>query len=289
MKRKLILFASTLLICSTYAQELIIDNDGMFFLGSSVDFTVSGSTVKQNGTGKFVMEAGNSWAISTNEYVDGKIILTGHGTAYVNVGDDDAKSSLSLTIASGDEVEVNYIQDTPPSGGMSSIPSYSLSDTEYWTVTKLAGDSEDFVVSDIIEAEGATYNGETSVNAPILVRLESGNWVPYDGNPGAGTFSLAAEIETLSNVETIIKSSDLIVYETSSESIKVKTPSNIRTLDISIFDSLGKLVANYPNTHPNGFTNEVSLNNHNLSDGVYIMHFYLNNNSVRLAKKIIVH
>ncbi|WP_353779737.1 T9SS type A sorting domain-containing protein [Winogradskyella sp. 3972H.M.0a.05] len=288
MKNTLLILIAAIISLGANSQQFSINSDGEFFLSSDVSFTTSGIPLKQNGTGIVIIEAGNTWSANSNEYVDGKVIIKGLGTTLVNAGNEVNSSPFAITTAIGDEVEVEYTQDTPPYGDTSSLGTYSLSDVEYWTVTKLEGNSADFDASGFSETIGATYNGESSLNTPIVVRLESGSWVPYTENPGFGTFALAAKTETLSITDNSLSSDDFVVFESSPESIKVKVPNTISNLDISIYDTLGRLAADYSNIRPHSISDEVYLTNHNLQDGVYIMHFYAKDESLRFSKKVII-
>ncbi|MFK7750261.1 MAG: hypothetical protein AB8B65_17860 [Kordia sp.] len=187
-----ILFLSVL-FSTANAQQLHVDNGGVFTLNNNTNFSVGNQVVTKHPNGNFYLQAGSTW-ITPSEYVDGNIIVFGAGTTTVNVGDVE-QSTVTITTSATDEISCEYFRSSPTGTLASSIADYTLSDVEYWSVTQNAGTSTNVNVSGLSELTGATYGGNTS-QALIIVRFNGTEWVNYQTSTGYGLFALASRDET---------------------------------------------------------------------------------------------
>ena len=274
---RLIRFLILLIGVSLSAQDLYVGENGQFFMSAAASptFTTSGTVVTHHLAGEFVVEAGSTWTEST-EYVDGLISVVGSGSTVVNIG-DTSQSTVAIATLSGDYIICDYTNSGPTVGTKdASIATYSISDAEFWTITKQSGTSADVSVSGLTNT-ATTYEGQPAAdpNAAILVRRDNAlsAWLPYSSNPGFGEFAYAAETTTMDT-----ESYDFSLFSvypnpltSTHHQISFSLPYDFTSLSVSFFDVSGKLIY-----HREGISVSKGVNTIDkpiLTQGVYLMQF----------------
>ncbi len=289
-----------------FSQELYIGSNAEFFLKNNTDFTTSSTIITVAASGKFSVEAGNTWG-SALEYVDGEVTAYGTGETNLPIGDNGVY--LPVFAKHTGDVVGSYF-NSAPTGGSNGVNVADVSDVEYW---ELAGNAIITIpwnpASDITSL---VNNNGVGVHSVAIVGFETGVWnlvslsgsntvngdllngdVTSDVNNevalnGFSQFTFGIDAQAALAVDDLFLESGINLLsnpiDANEPNIRFTSSNDLHNLEVTLYDIMGRKLRTYSNVSvSNGIG---TLHKPNLRSGIYLLRF--DHEGKQGVKKIII-
>ena len=316
MKRKSLLFFNLKFILFlalgvfftslSFAQNLYVGSGAEFYLENNTDFTTSNSVVTIDPSGTFSVNAGSDWG-SDQEYVDGNVTAYGTGETILPIGDNGVYAPVTATHTG--TVTGSYVNAAPTSGNNGADVD-AVSDKEYWELTGNAvitlpwNDSSD--ITNLVNNNGGSLSSVSIVGYNAgdwnLISTTQTNTVTGDLLNGTVTsddanevnlntysqFTFGIDHQVVLSVSNLILNNKITILsnpvKASENVIKFSTISEMKEMQVSLFDIMGRKVQSY--SHISTYNGTGSIQKSSLKSGMYFLVF--EHEGKQGVKKIII-
>ncbi|MDO5980796.1 T9SS type A sorting domain-containing protein [Flavivirga spongiicola] len=295
----LICFFLCVFIQDVKAQNaLYVGDGGILYLKKDLPLVFNGN-LSRSATGNVVFEAGTNLS-SLTDYFAGSagsdyVSVYGAGTTVVPVGSSIVRSPITIVSnASNDNFSIGYFLNDPAVDVSASLDAalsssnYFLSDDEYWTVNKVSGTSNGYVISGTTPKSDAKYDGSDGTSYK-MVWFNGSQWEEYVGDQKEGSFSYVSQKSAL-GIDDEHNIGEFLLYPNPVSAVATNVyftlPANVQQLSVTVYDVTGKRVANYNNIPVRVGVNSISKPE--LSKGLYFLKFSFNNRQQYMTKRLVV-
>lgn len=289
----------------SFSQELFIGNNAEFYLKKDLDFTTSNTVVTVDGSGKFSVEAGNTWG-NNQEYVNGAVTAYGNGETKLPTG--NATIYAPVLAEHTTDVVAKYFFAVPESGSNGTDVN-AVSDKEYWelsgnaVITLLWNAGSD--ITNLVNSNGG------KLSAVAIVGYDSGTWnlvSATQSNTVSGTltegtvasddsnavnlndftqFTFGIDNQVVLGVDDLFVTNGVTILSNpvkNNDNIRFSSEEDMQNLEVVVYDITGKRVANHNNMTT--FNRIGSIPTYNMSSGIYFVKFQ--HQGKQGVKKIII-